>query len=790
MKTKKSAQTSVPKRSRNDDLYSDERAPQGDAWKKGEFLLFEPKTLIVIIITSVVTMLFAFFGDQGVNFLTSVISTVPPHAAFDGTVAPIKQVPNYVKLTEAERKYSYDQLPASKFMAFPTYDAAHLALSTDGLKWNDPNDDRIRNEKITFSTPYLGTYRLDGIEGVGSHAAVDIKIPVGTPIQSIANGTVVKADTGNGGFGHHIVIQHNNFPSIEDPNKKVTYYSSYSHLSVVQVKVNDVVVKGQQIGLSGMTGTATTPHLHFQIDTDSVAWHPYWPFSSAEQREAGYGFFEAINNGLGLDKAKVGTIHPMMYVQKYYQGQQVAGLEVVNDSTTTPTPVVDPAASFSFSVVLPGGVSYPNGASVPFALQGFDATGKMLSLPAFSDTITLATQNNLGSLSRTTFTSQDFKTGMVSGLTYTPLSVGKDTLILTYRGKQFKSQEFEVKAKTASTIDHLLVTSNSQTGPMNQPFTVNVQAFDANGNLMTGEVDFGTSQVKISVNPPIGTVNKNELAPSDFVNGMAQVTMTATQVASGNITFIYNNAAYNSPTLTVFEADPSLAATVTTTTDSTGTTTPETVTTPTETPAVDTTTTTPPVDTGNVVPAVPQTTQAFTDVGPDSKYFVALNELKAQGLISGYSDGSYKPDATVTRAEAITFILRVLSQEVKDEIKAIFPDVPGDQWFSKYVTTAFEMGFVKGYPDGTFKPTVTVNLAEFATMLFVAARADIDPIISSELPTGVNATDWFAPYIQAGLKKGILVAPNNTVNASKALTRGDVGEILYRLRNIVNELKR
>ncbi|MFZ2256175.1 MAG: hypothetical protein WAW59_00570 [Patescibacteria group bacterium] len=68
------------------------------------------------------------------------------------------------------------------------------------------------------------------------------------------------------------------------------------------------------LGRVGMTGITTTPHLHFQIDTAEAPFHPYWPFTSADSRNAGLGFFESVNAGLGKENALKYTIHPMNFI--------------------------------------------------------------------------------------------------------------------------------------------------------------------------------------------------------------------------------------------------------------------------------------------------------------------------------------------------------------------------------------------------------------------------------------------------------------------------------------------
>ncbi|OGJ42231.1 hypothetical protein A3B60_00335 [Candidatus Peregrinibacteria bacterium RIFCSPLOWO2_01_FULL_39_12] len=297
--------------------------------------------------------------DMNTMLYKANILSYPEHEPFNGTVYPVKKYPNWSKLSAEERDLPYSSLSESGFVDVFPYDPDQLLISADTLKWNDPNDDIVRNAKITYSVPYLGSYKLDGKEGTGSHPAVDIKIVEGTPVFAIANGTVVKASTQTTGFGNHIVLQHNNFPTLDDPNAKTIIYSSYSHLSGVLVSVGDVVRKGDQIGLSGTTGTSTTPHLHFQIDNDQAPWHPFWPFTWKELNEAGIDFYTGVDTGFMQENARATTISPLKYVQEYLNAETTPVIEVetVADTETPPvnieeTPVATETPTITEDVIV------------------------------------------------------------------------------------------------------------------------------------------------------------------------------------------------------------------------------------------------------------------------------------------------------------------------------------------------------------------------------------------------------------------------------------------------------
>jgi murein DD-endopeptidase MepM/ murein hydrolase activator NlpD len=233
---------------------------------------------------------------------------------FTGTIAPIQKVPNWVDLTELERKMTYQQLPKSKFISLPEYDLDTIQRGrryTKGHKFE-------RNTYITYPVPNLGNYKLDGTENSGSHTGIDIKVPIGTPIHAIANGVVYKVGDQATGFGKHIVVAHVGIPDPENKNKKTTLFSSYAHMSFISVREGDEVKKGQIIGKSGDTGMATAPHLHFQIDKSDAPFFPYWPFSWNDVQKAGLSsYFEAVKRGIGKSNGLKYTVHPMNLVSSY-----------------------------------------------------------------------------------------------------------------------------------------------------------------------------------------------------------------------------------------------------------------------------------------------------------------------------------------------------------------------------------------------------------------------------------------------------------------------------------------
>jgi murein DD-endopeptidase MepM/ murein hydrolase activator NlpD len=239
---------------------------------------------------------------------------------FTGTVAPLAQVPNPDLWGGNRDEHTFSDVPDELLVPLPRRPKSADCENTE------PADRRI------FSVQYNGDYESGG-EGCGSHPAEDILALKGTPVVSVMNGIVERVERRTWGFGNTVVVRHPNVPDPDYPEMTTTLHSSYGHLGRILVEEGMIVQKGEQIALTGQTGFATAPHLHFQIDRDEAPFHPYWPFTTTEATKAGLSFVDAVNEGLGKERAEKYTINPIAYTESYNdKSKQWDGTLITEDS--------------------------------------------------------------------------------------------------------------------------------------------------------------------------------------------------------------------------------------------------------------------------------------------------------------------------------------------------------------------------------------------------------------------------------------------------------------------------
>jgi uncharacterized protein YxeA len=113
--------------------------------------------------------------------------------------------------------------------------------------------------------------------------------------------------------------------------------------------------------------------------------------------------------------------------------------------------------------------------------------------------------------------------------------------------------------------------------------------------------------------------------------------------------------------------------------------------------------------------------QPFPDVfNPYQQAFV--KKLFDMGLIKGYPDGTFKPDRHLTRAEAVTLILRLMHITPAGNYKQDFSDVPVNFWAFKFIEESYKRGIAKGIGNGKFSPNRSITRGEFTVMLIRALK--------------------------------------------------------------------
>ena len=167
-----------------------------------------------------------------------------------------------------------------------------------------------------------------------------------------------------------------------------------------------------------------------------------------------------------------------------------------------------------------------------------------------------------------------------------------------------------------------------------------------------------------------------------------------------------------------------------------------------------------------------------------------LNTDDHYAYIIGYPDGTVQPNGEITRAEVATIFFRLLKDDVREKYFTKtndFSDVSRDDWFNNPVSTMAELGIVKGYPDGTFRPNEPITRAEFAA---IAARFDESSRYGETRFTDV-AGHWAIREIAKAYNNGWIKGyPDNTFRPNRNITRAEAMTLINRVLNRAPETEK
>ena len=159
-----------------------------------------------------------------------------------------------------------------------------------------------------------------------------------------------------------------------------------------------------------------------------------------------------------------------------------------------------------------------------------------------------------------------------------------------------------------------------------------------------------------------------------------------------------------------------------------------------------------------------------------------LNTNDHYSYLIGYSDGTVRPNGKITRAEVATIFFRLLDDDTRAKYWSSennFSDVSADKWYNNAVSTLSRMGVIGGYADGTFRPDAPISRAEFAKIAVSFTQNNGSAVYNYF--TDVKTTDWFAPYVTAAKDAGLIEGySDGSFKPESKITRAEACAIVNR----------
>ncbi len=171
-----------------------------------------------------------------------------------------------------------------------------------------------------------------------------------------------------------------------------------------------------------------------------------------------------------------------------------------------------------------------------------------------------------------------------------------------------------------------------------------------------------------------------------------------------------------------------------------------------------------------------------------------IQTLSDQGIITGYPNGTFRPEGPITRAEFSAIMVKALGLNAQASGAQTFGDVSTSNWAYPAIETVRSSGLVSGYPGGQFLPGKTINRAEAISILAKASRTGMpndstaNQILGSYSDSG-SIPGWARPSVAAAISNGIFAhnpSEGQLLNPLQPATRADVAAMVENLRERLN----
>jgi len=144
----------------------------------------------------------------------------------------------------------------------------------------------------------------------------------------------------------------------------------------------------------------------------------------------------------------------------------------------------------------------------------------------------------------------------------------------------------------------------------------------------------------------------------------------------------------------------------------------------------------------------------YSDIDSNNPDQCYVNFLSQKGILKGYTDGSFKPQESLTRAQGAVVLAKAANLVLDPNAVNSFKDVKSNHWAQAYISAAVKAGYLSGYPDGTFKPDQTLNRAEGIALLLRLSKQPQNATLPQI--NDINSQHWAAKAVAVGLASGMV----------------------------------
>jgi hypothetical protein len=188
------------------------------------------------------------------------------------------------------------------------------------------------------------------------------------------------------------------------------------------------------------------------------------------------------------------------------------------------------------------------------------------------------------------------------------------------------------------------------------------------------------------------------------------------------------------------------------------------------------------------LPAPDTVTVTFKDI-VGHKANAEITNAVALGIVSGYPDGTFRPDANVTRAEFATMLMKALKPTVTVAGQTLsFADLENiGIWAIQYVAQAVQLEIINGYDDFTFRPNANITHAEMIAMVIRASGLKTGNVQQTGFTDDVDIPNWAKPAVSKAEETGIIIVgglPDNKFVPQMQSTRSEAVSAIVRMLKI------